>query len=239
MGVLNAFLSTWERARTTFGEGVPHSGDHFDHSAQLRGLQAEVESASPRFDWTGSGSDTYAEANGRHGRALGAMADLDQRLRAEVDRSAAVVAAGRRDLDVVRQRVIDAASTVPPTAAGERALWPVVSQGANEIAEIIQRSHGDLSAIAERLRELGSPYDEVGRPQDDATVAPVSFEGDDEGDQGDRWEGLMRLFYSTVSGRDLRSSNSHDAPPLTRTTETSENSLASVPVSTTRAVQAS
>jgi uncharacterized protein YukE len=163
MGVLNAFLSTWERARTTFGDGVPQTGDRFDQSAHLCGLQAEAESASPRSDWTGSGSDTYAEANQRHGRALGAMAELDQRLSAEVDRSAVVVAVGRRDLEAVRQWVIDAASTVPPTAAGERALWAVVGKGANEIAEIIQRSHGDLSAIAERLRELGSQYEEVGR----------------------------------------------------------------------------
>lgn len=169
MGVLDAFLSTWERARATFGEGAPQGGDDFDHSTQLRVLQSEVEAASPKSDWTGTGSDTYAEANQRHSRALGAMADLDQRVRAEVDRSAAVVTAGRRDLDAVRQWVIDAASTVPPTAAGERMLWPVISKGASEIAEIIQRSHGDLSAIATRLRGLGNEYDELGRSEDDGT----------------------------------------------------------------------
>ncbi len=63
------------------------------------------------------------------------MAGLDKRLAVEVDRSAAVVVAGRRNLDAVKQWVVDAASTVPKTAAGERMLWPVISKGSSEIAD--------------------------------------------------------------------------------------------------------
>lgn len=175
VGVLDAFLRTWSQARATFGEGSPQGGDGLDQSAQLRGLQSQVKAAAPK-DWTGAASDTYAEANARQSRALGAMADLDQRLKAEVDRSAAVVSAGRRDLDAVSQWVVDAAAGVPATAAGERMLYPVVSKGAGEVAEIIQRSSDDLASIAGRIRKLGTEYDELSTPDSE----PVDFEGDDE-----------------------------------------------------------
>ncbi len=180
MGVLEGFLSTWSNARATFGDGVPQEGAQFDNGAQFQQMQGDVESAAPGSSWTGAGSDTYADANNKHGRTLGAMADLDKRLGVEVDRSAAVVAAGRRDLDAVKQWVVDAASTVPRTAAGERTLWPVVSKGASDVADIVQRSHTDLATIAGRLRELGNEYDELGRPKKDGDTEPVNFEGEDK-----------------------------------------------------------
>ena len=186
-------MLTWSNARATFGTGVPQQGAGFDNSAQLRRLQGDVDSAAPGSNWTGAGSDTYASANSKHGHTLGAMADLDTRLRSEVDRSAAVVAAGRRDLDAVKQWVVDAASTVPRTAAGERMLWPVVSKGSREIADIIQRSHGDLGAVAGRIRALGGEYDELGRPKRDANVEPVNFEGEGEDGQGELPETTLDL----------------------------------------------
>ncbi|KUI43526.1 hypothetical protein AU197_22545 [Mycobacterium sp. IS-1590] len=166
MSVVDAFLSTWARARATFGEGIPADGGGLDHSARLESLRDEVESATPGSDWTGAGAEGYRDRNARQARALGALADLDRRLAAEVDRSAAVVAAGRRELDAVRQWVQDAAATVPEpeTPAGQQMLWPVVSKGAGEVAEIIQRSHRDLDAIAARMRALGAEYEQVGRP---------------------------------------------------------------------------
>lgn len=178
MGALEAFLSTWTQARTTFGEGTPSDGAEFDRSSRLRQLQVAVESSAPGSDWTGSGSEDYAEANSRHARTLGHLAELDTRLGAEVERSAAVVAAGRRDLDAVRKWVLDAAATVPNTAAGERMLWPVVSRGASEIADIINRSNGDLAAIAQRIRGIGGEYDEFGKPKEDGGAEPLNVEGD-------------------------------------------------------------
>ena len=179
MSALDAFLSTWDRARTTFGEGTPHGGDAVDRSAQLRALQGDVQAAAPT-DWTGSAADTYAEANQRQGRAIGAMADIDSRLRAEVDRSADVVSAGRRELDAVRQWVVDAAATVPRTALGDQMLWPVVSKGAGDVAEIVQRSNGELNAIAERIQKLGGEYDALAPAEPRSETEPVSFMGDEE-----------------------------------------------------------
>jgi uncharacterized protein YukE len=191
VGALDGFMSVWSAARKTFGDTTPQGGDQFDDSAQLHRLQDSVRSAAPGSGWSGAGSDAYAEANDRHGRALGAMAALDRRLGAEIDRSAAVVAAGRRDLESVKQWVTDAASKVPRTTAGERVLWPVVSKGANDIADIIQRSHSDLSAIAGRIRRLGSDYLELYRRNGDGDVAPVDFQGD--GDERDVPETTLDL----------------------------------------------
>jgi uncharacterized protein YukE len=159
---LDGFESTWSNARSTFGQGTPQEGAQFDNSGQLRQMQSTVESAKPGERWTGSGSDTYATRNEKQGRVLGQLADLDQRLRTEIDRSAQVVTAGRRDLDAVRKWVHDAAATVPPGQNRDRMLYPIVSRGAHEIADIVQRSNGDLNAIAERVRRLGGEYQMLG-----------------------------------------------------------------------------
>jgi hypothetical protein len=156
--VLDGFESTWSNARSTFGQGTPQEGAQFDNSGQLRQMQSNVESAKPDARWTGSASDSYGSANEKQARVLGQMADLDQRLRTEVDRSAQVVSAGRQNLDAVRQWVHDAAATVPPGQNRDRMLYPIVSRGAGEIADIVQRSNGDLNSIAERVRRLGGEY---------------------------------------------------------------------------------
>jgi hypothetical protein len=36
-------MSTWSKARETFGEGVPQTGEHFDQSGPLRQMQTTVE----------------------------------------------------------------------------------------------------------------------------------------------------------------------------------------------------
>lgn len=113
MGALEGFLSVWSNARDTMGEGQPQDGSQFDAGTQLRELQSQVLSAAPGASWTGSASDSYADANAKQASTLGQVADLDKRLRAEIDRSAGVVTAGRRDLETVRQWVIDSATAAP------------------------------------------------------------------------------------------------------------------------------
>jgi hypothetical protein len=159
---LDAFNSTWNRARATFGDGTPVRGGVFDKSSQLRGMQSTVRSAAPDPQWTGEAADQYAEANSGYARKFGRMATLDQHLRAEVSRSADVVWDGRRDLDVVRQWVNDASARLPRSAAGERMLWTIVSQGNAAITEIVRRSHGEMTSIAARLDGVGEGWDELG-----------------------------------------------------------------------------
>nr|WP_155906671.1 MULTISPECIES: EspA/EspE family type VII secretion system effector [unclassified Mycolicibacterium] len=142
-----------------FGSGTPVGGSEFDMSARFRELRSRVLAAVAEGDWTGPGAEAYSDRNRQQAGTIARLAALDWRVGLEVDRSAAVVAAGRRDLDSVRQWVIDTAASVPPTAAGERALLPVVAKGAAEIAEILNRSTDDMNGIATRIRAIGTRYE--------------------------------------------------------------------------------
>src|SRR6476619_7776304 len=118
---MNRFLSTWSRARQTCGEGTPQSGAPYDASGTFTQLQSTVQTAAPGSKWTGAAANAYGAANSEHGRLIGQLAGLDQRLSAHVDRSAEVVAAGKRDLDAVRKWVVDATASTPQGQAGEQA----------------------------------------------------------------------------------------------------------------------
>ncbi|WP_155930472.1 EspA/EspE family type VII secretion system effector [Mycolicibacterium sp. CBMA 234] len=152
-------MSTWDDARAMFGSGAPVGGSEFDMSDRFRELRSRVLAAVPEGDWTGPGAEAYADRNRQQAGTIARLAALDRRLSLEIDRSAAVVVAGRRDLDSVRQWVIDTAASVPPTAAGERTLLPVVAKGTAEIAEILNRSTGDMNGIAARIRAIGTRYE--------------------------------------------------------------------------------
>ncbi len=162
MGVLDGFLSAWSNARQTFGEGIPQTGAQYDSSGTLRGLQSTVESAAPGSKWTGGAANAYGAANTEHGRVIGQLAGLDQRLSAHVDQSAEVVAAGRRDLDAVRRWVVDAAASVSQNAAGERIQMAIVQKAISQVQEIIQRSNGELNSIGGKIRGLDSEYQALG-----------------------------------------------------------------------------
>ncbi len=165
MGVLDAFTSTWSNARSTFGQGTPQTGERFDASTQLRGLQSDVASATPGSRWSGTAASAYDAVNTAHGKVFGDLAGLDQRLRAQVDQSARLITGGRNDLDAVRKWVLDAAAGVPRNAAGERMLVPIVQKGINQVAEVVRRTNGELSTVAASIRGLGQEYQAVGNPK--------------------------------------------------------------------------
>lgn len=166
MSGLDEFYTVWSNARSTMGQGHPQDGAQFDNSSALRQMQTGVEAAAPGSRWTGAAADAYSEANSTQARVLGHMAGLDQRLGAEVDRSAAVVIAGRRNLDEIKQWVQDAASTVPPGADREQALIPIARKGISDVSDVIKQSNGDLSAIGERIRAIGEEYRALGGPKE-------------------------------------------------------------------------
>ena len=155
-------MSTWSNARDTLGHGTPQEGAPFDNSAQLRQMQTTVASAAPGDRWTGSAADSYGDANSKQGRMLGQMAGLDQRLGAEVDRSAAVVAAGRQNLDGVKQWVLDAAAAVPQSDQREQQLLPIARKGIGDVADVVKQTHGDLNAIGGRIQAIGNEYKDLG-----------------------------------------------------------------------------
>ncbi len=158
MHVLGAFLNAWADARSTFGEDAPDSATRFDGSNALRELRSRVQSAAPEPWWAGAGSAAYSAANAQHARALGDLAVLEQRIAAEVDRSAELVDASRGELDAVRQWVLDVAASAPQDVTGEQLLISAVGRGIRDVADIVSRSNGQLSEIGQRIGVITGEY---------------------------------------------------------------------------------
>ncbi|GAB7068178.1 EspA/EspE family type VII secretion system effector [Mycolicibacterium hodleri] len=158
---MDGFRSTWSRANDTFGDGVPASGAEFDQSGALREMQAAVETAAPGCGWTGAASASYSEANARHAAVLGDIADLDRRFAAEVDRSAAVVIAGRRELGRLRTWVTDAAAATPRGQSGEWMRMIIAAKGIGRVGQTVQQAAAEMGVIGRRLTSLAEEYDEL------------------------------------------------------------------------------
>ncbi len=162
MGFLDVFTSTWWNARSTFGQGTPQTGEPFDASRPLQRLQSDVGTAATGFRWSGPASAAYDVVNKEHGRVIGELAGLDQRLRSHIEQSARLIVGGRTELDGVRTWMLDAAVGVPKTAAGELMLLPIVQKGVGDLIDIVRRTHGDLNTVGAELRGLGDEYRALG-----------------------------------------------------------------------------
>lgn len=153
----------------TFHDGRGDAGgrQRLDNSAQLRELQTQVQAAAPKERWTGQAADAYAAANDQQAQRLGRMAELDQQLRAEVNRSAQVVTAGRQNLDSIRQWVIAAAASLP--VGNQEQQLPIARRGVSDVADVLRQTHGELSTIGRRIQTIGQQYAALGgdRPHDD------------------------------------------------------------------------
>jgi hypothetical protein len=184
--VVNAFLSTWSNARQTFGEGAPQTGSQYVASGTLRGLQSTVESAAPGSKWTGGAANAYGQANTDHARVFGQLAGLDQRLSAHIDQSAEVVAAGRRNLDAVRQWVVDATASTPQGQAGEQMRLAIAQKGIAQVQDIIQRSNGEMNTIARGIQGLDGEFRALGNGQKFAKESPAIVGLDDKKDEEEK-----------------------------------------------------
>lgn len=151
-------MSTWSKARETFGQGTPQTGESFDQSGSLRQMQTTVESAAPGSRWSGTAASAYDTANTNHGKVFGELASLDQRLSAKVTESAQVVSTGRQNLDTVRQWVLDAAASVPAGKTREQMLMPIVKNGLGQVTEIITASNAELNRIGGAIKGIGGEY---------------------------------------------------------------------------------
>jgi hypothetical protein len=201
VSVINAFLSTWSNARQTFGEGSPQTGEQYDNSRTLRQLESGLESAAPGSRWTGSAATNYDRANAEHRRVIGHLAGLDQRLAAEVDRSAQVVDAGRRNLDAVRQWVVDAAAGVPEGQAGERMKMAIAQKGFSQLQEIIRKSNAESNAIGGRIRGLEDEFRALGNQKFAGPREGPQFAGGEKDEEDKRRQNQIDAFKG-VYGRD-------------------------------------
>lgn len=193
--MLGGFLSTWSQARTTFGDGVPEPGATFDNSSTLQQLEADTRAAAPTPVWSGAAADAYGAKNATQVRTLSRMAELDQNIGMEVDRSAAVVAHGRHQLDLVKDWVLAAAGSVPKGVAGEQMLVPIVAKGCSDISDIVTTSNGELATIAERIRKLGTEYGSLGgdKPEKDK-VDPLGWWKQGDPPPKDPLEEILRRY---------------------------------------------
>lgn len=184
MSAADAFLQLWRNARDTHGDGAPVTGEEFDSSAQLRGIDSQLQATKPDDRWTGTAADNYAQANAEQRRIIGRLADLDEQLADKVTQAADVVATGRTNLDTVRANFAALFNSLPPGRAGETLSWKLLGLGAEQISEVVQRSNDDLSRIGRDIARLGSEYETLGNKQKFA-----SGEGDEEGDSDKEEDG--------------------------------------------------
>ncbi|WP_319449191.1 MULTISPECIES: EspA/EspE family type VII secretion system effector [unclassified Mycobacterium] len=180
MGVLDGFFSTWSNARATFGEGTPQGGAQFDGSGTLNQLKSNLDSAAPGTRWTGTAATAYGAANTEHQRVIGELGGLDKRLAAHVDESARIVSTGRSQLDAVRSWVVDAAGSVPNTAEGQRMLIPIANKGIGQVADIVQKTNGELNTVAGKIRGVGNEYTALGDQKFAPKDGPQFITGDDK-----------------------------------------------------------
>ncbi|OMC50487.1 hypothetical protein A5742_01955 [Mycolicibacterium fortuitum] len=161
MGALDAFYTTWSQARTTFGEGAPTTGDSFDGSARLREMQSTMESAAPDERWQGTAAQAYAAKNAEHAAVYGKLADLDQRMAAEVSRAAGVVNAGRQNLEQIQSWVTSMDASIPPGQSAETMRMILARRGLGQVSDTVQRSTEEMGAIGGRVDDIRREYDEV------------------------------------------------------------------------------
>jgi uncharacterized protein YukE len=161
VSVLDGFLTTLTNARATFGEGIP---DHFDGDALGR-LHSGLAAAGPGRHWSGEAASAYEAVNAEHGQTLGALAELDKRIATHMNEAAQVVAAGRREIDELRQWVVDLADSVPPEANQDEVLNPVVKQATGQLIDVITRSNARLNQIGAGLRGFSSQYAALATPR--------------------------------------------------------------------------
>lgn len=165
MSTVDAFLATWTRTRTTFGEGVPRSGEGFDQSSRLNQLRSTLDGADPQRHWSGAAATRYGAVNSEHQRVVGEIATLDKQLARQIDQSAQIVTAGRRELDSVRRWVLAAAASVPDNQAGRHMLAAISARGLAQISDVMIRADGELGVVGERIRTIGARYHELGAGQ--------------------------------------------------------------------------
>lgn len=164
VSALDGFYSTWNKARETFGVGVPTDGSQHDGSSQLLKLKGMVESAAPDDRWQGTASQAYAAANKKHAEVYQKLADLDQKMATEVTNAANVVANGRNKLDATKSWVDSAVNSLPSSLsaqAREKSLIPIANEGVKQVNTAVNTAHGDMLKIGFRVTVLKNAFDEL------------------------------------------------------------------------------
>ncbi|WP_186446970.1 EspA/EspE family type VII secretion system effector [Mycolicibacterium porcinum] len=163
MSALDAFYSTWSRAKDTFGAGTPTDGSQYDgSSSKLMQLQSTIKSAAPDDRWQGTASQAYAAANEEHAAVYQKLADLDKKMAAEVTNAANIVTTGRTQLDNTKSWVDSAVNSLPTSLssqAREKSLIPIAKEGITQVNHTVQNANTEMNTIAGRVTGLRGEFD--------------------------------------------------------------------------------
>lgn len=199
MGALDAFYSTWSKARQTFGQGTPQDGTQFDASSKFQQAKAAVEAATAGSNWQGPASEAYAAKNNEHAKVFGRLADLDKRMAAEVTNAANVVAAGRQNLDQVKSWVTSAVNSIPSdTSATDRdkKLLQIAKAGISKVSNIVQTSTGEMNAIGGRVQTIKGEFAALGNEKS----GPGAEKPDDKNGKKDDVQALTDKYGESNDG---------------------------------------
>lgn len=194
MNALGAFLSTWAKARATFGSGIPEPGASYDQSPALSQLTDDLDRAMPARYWSGGAATAYGTANTDHQRILQELAALDARLSEQIDRSAQIVTAGRRNLDTIREWVVAAAASVPSNRAGELMVAPIVKRGLSRLTEVIIHANAELNTVGSTIAKIGGEFQALGAGQKFGSIPESPASDDDEIDASERTKNRIDAF---------------------------------------------
>lgn len=178
MGAIDGFNATWKQARQTYGEGTPATGESFDQSSKLNQLKSDMDAAAPGGRWQGTAADAYGKVNTDHQQVLGRIAELDQKVAAQVNKAADIVSKGRQDLETNRTWVNDAANSTTNDRAGQTMKMVIASKGLQQLTDIMQGTDRDMQPVKNDLKKLQEEYETVSKTQ--------KYSKDGKGDKEDK-----------------------------------------------------
>ncbi|MCX8561728.1 EspA/EspE family type VII secretion system effector [Mycolicibacterium mucogenicum] len=227
MGIADAFDGVWNRAYGTYGQGTPKGGEHFDKSTQFREMQDSVKAAAPDDRWQGTASQAYDKVNKDHGNSFGTLADLDKRYAAEIDKSAAAVATGRRNLETIRASFMASIAGLDESKPADRALLMKLTSGSlGQIQDTMLDTTKAQAQGGQRMNEITAGYAALG---DKKLFGPKEGLGEGKDDKrgdkdDDKKNGLLDYRDGQFDGEALRDgkltpeqlAHLHDASTLTK-----------------------
>ena len=200
MSALDAFLSTWTRARVTFGAGSPQTGRSYDQSGSLHGLTEELGRAAPAPYWSGGAASAYGKVNAGHRIVVGELGTLDTRLGQEIDQSAQIVARGRQELDAIREWVVAAAANAPRSRAGEIMIASIVRKGLSQLTETLTLANTELNSVGANITTIAGEYRALGTGQRFGGLSEAPPTDGDDPDPDERTKNQIEAFRE-VFGR--------------------------------------
>jgi ABC-type transporter Mla subunit MlaD len=117
-----------------------------------------LAAAAPERHWSGQAASAYSAVHAEHRKVLAALAELDKQIAPQMEAAGHVVTAGRKELDSLRQWVVDLSDSLPPDADKDLELAPAVEQASRQLIDVITRANAELNAIGAQIAGFAGEY---------------------------------------------------------------------------------